>query len=66
MNLWAAHLDPINFHNPLAFIPERWMKVTPPEFRDDDKTAFRPFSIGPRDCIGKKLVPRSDTSVLSC
>ncbi|KAI0451348.1 isotrichodermin C-15 hydroxylase [Xylaria acuta] len=55
MNLWAAYRDPINFHRPLEFIPERWVKETPPEFLNDDKTVFKPFSVGPRDCIGKNL-----------
>ncbi|KAI3325720.1 isotrichodermin C-15 hydroxylase [Xylariaceae sp. AK1471] len=55
MNLWAAYRDPINFHKPLEFIPERWMKETPAEFLNDDKTVFKPFSVGPRDCIGKNL-----------
>ncbi|KAI0855789.1 cytochrome P450 ClCP1 [Xylaria cubensis] len=55
VNLWAAYRDPTNFHKPLEFIPERWMKDTPPEFMDDDKTVFKPFSVGPRDCIGKNL-----------
>ncbi|KAI0467683.1 isotrichodermin C-15 hydroxylase [Xylaria cf. heliscus] len=55
LNLWAAYRDPINFHRPLEFIPERWMKEAAPEFLNDDKTVFKPFSIGPRDCIGKNL-----------
>ncbi|KAI0188626.1 isotrichodermin C-15 hydroxylase [Xylaria flabelliformis] len=55
VNLWAAYRDPTNFHRALEFIPERWMKDTPPEFLNDDKTVFKPFSVGPRDCIGKNL-----------
>ncbi|KAI1738672.1 isotrichodermin C-15 hydroxylase [Xylaria scruposa] len=55
VNLWAAFRDPTNFHRPLEFIPERWLKDTPPEFLKDDKTVFKPFSFGPRDCIGKNL-----------
>ncbi|KAJ8124646.1 hypothetical protein O1611_g8994 [Lasiodiplodia mahajangana] len=55
MNLWAAGRDPVNFHRPLEFIPERWMEDACPEFRKDDKAAFKPFSTGPRDCIGKNL-----------
>jgi cytochrome P450 len=56
MNLWAAHRDPINFRKPEEFIPERWMRDASAEFLDDDKNVFKPFSVGPRDCIGKKLV----------
>ncbi|KAI0412481.1 isotrichodermin C-15 hydroxylase [Xylaria grammica] len=55
MNLWAAGRDPANFHKPLEFIPERWMEDALPEFQNDDKAAFKPFSVGPRDCIGKNL-----------
>ncbi|KAI0110936.1 isotrichodermin C-15 hydroxylase [Nemania sp. FL0031] len=55
MNLWAAGRDPINFHRPLEFIPERWMEGALPDFQKDDKAAFKPFSTGPRDCIGKNL-----------
>lgn len=54
MNLWAMYRDPTNFHRPLEFIPERWLKDAPPEFENDDKACFKPFSVGPRDCIGKK------------
>jgi cytochrome P450 len=54
MNLWAAHRDPINFHRPLEFIPERWLKDAPAEFDGDDRAVFKPFSLGPRDCLGKK------------
>ncbi|KAI0424468.1 isotrichodermin C-15 hydroxylase [Xylaria sp. FL1042] len=54
MNLWAAGQDLVNFHRPLKFIPERWMDDTLPEFQNDDKAVFKPFSVGPRDYIGKK------------
>lgn len=54
MNLWAAHRDPANFHRPLDFIPERWLKDAPAEFDGDDRTVFKPFSLGPRDCLGKQ------------
>ncbi|KAH8202933.1 hypothetical protein TruAng_002879 [Truncatella angustata] len=55
MNLWAANRDPNNFYRPLELIPERWMKAAPPEFHNDDKAVLKPFSTGPRDCIGKNL-----------
>ncbi|KAF5520707.1 Cytochrome P450 monooxygenase aclL [Colletotrichum aenigma] len=54
MNLWAANRSAENFHRPLEFIPERWVKDAPVEFRQDDRNAMRPFSVGPRDCLGKK------------
>jgi cytochrome P450 len=54
MNLWAAHHSSENFHRPTEFLPERWMENAPAEFHQDDRAVFHPFSIGPRDCLGKK------------
>lgn len=54
MNLWAANRSHRNFHRPLESVPERWMKDAPVEFHKDDKGVLKPFSIGPRDCLGKK------------
>ncbi|KAI0391131.1 isotrichodermin C-15 hydroxylase [Xylariaceae sp. FL0594] len=56
MNLWAAGRDPANFHRPLDFVPDRWLEEGyRPEFGHDDHSVFKPFSVGPRDCIGKNL-----------
>lgn len=48
----------MNFQNPLRFVPERWIEDSPeyPDYANDRKKAFEPFSTGPRNCIGKKLV----------
>lgn len=54
VNIWAAHRSPANFHRPTEFLPERWLSDAVGEFEGDDKAAFKPFSVGPRDCIGKK------------
>jgi cytochrome P450 len=46
------------YHNPNFwvqaedFIPERWLGD--PKFQNDKRDAFQPFSVGPRNCIGKK------------
>lgn len=56
MNFWAANRSANNFHRPQEFLPERWLKDAPTEFRDDNKSVLKPFSIGPRDCLGKKYV----------
>lgn len=53
MNLWAANRTSRNFHRPEEFLPERWLKECPPEFLNDDRAVAKPFSFGPRDCIGK-------------
>ncbi|PHH88684.1 hypothetical protein CDD83_7197 [Cordyceps sp. RAO-2017] len=50
---WAVYHDPAHFGQPEAFIPERWLGDT--RFDNDKREAFQPFSVGPRDCIGKKL-----------
>ncbi|KAI0024058.1 cytochrome P450 [Xylariomycetidae sp. FL0641] len=65
MNLLAAHRDPANFHRPLEFLPERWVKEMPAEFEKDDKAVFKPFSIGPRDCLGKTLAWAEMRMILS-
>ncbi|KAH6680155.1 cytochrome P450 [Halenospora varia] len=50
---WCAHHSPTNFKDPDSFIPERWLKGT--GYDDDQKLAHRPFSLGPRGCIGKDM-----------
>ncbi|KAF7588622.1 hypothetical protein BBP40_005460 [Aspergillus hancockii] len=54
MNLWAANRSTLNFHRPNDMVPERWIKPCPPEFQGDDRDTVKPFSVGPRDCLGKK------------
>ncbi|KAB5575427.1 cytochrome P450 [Coniochaeta sp. 2T2.1] len=46
----ATGRDPSVFTNPEAYYPDRWLDATP-EMRD----MSRPFSYGPRNCIGKHL-----------
>ncbi|OAA64113.1 cytochrome P450 3A17 [Akanthomyces lecanii RCEF 1005] len=56
---WATFRNPENFHLPEKFIPERWLSDSHPRYDDrfakDNKSVFKPFSHGPRDCIGKNL-----------
>lgn len=48
MSSWVTQRDSRNFHNPLAFRPERWIEGPPVEgFR------YFPFGGGPRRCIGQ-------------
>lgn len=44
-----------NFGRSLDFCPERYLDKVDSEFTNDKRKAFRPFSVGPRDCIGKNL-----------
>ncbi|KAH7126340.1 cytochrome P450 [Dactylonectria estremocensis] len=50
---WSTYHDPANFTLPDEFIPERWLGD--PRFANDKVEAFKPFSVGPRNCIGKNL-----------
>jgi len=54
INLWAAHRSAANFHRPAEFLPERWLETPPEQFHTDDRAVFHPFSVGPRDCLGKR------------
>lgn len=51
----AAYLSPRNFHDPLTFAPERWLAAAPAQFTNDNRSVFQPFSVGPRNCIGRNL-----------
>ncbi|KAH8430180.1 cytochrome P450 [Aspergillus melleus] len=56
---WAAYHSEENFCEPDSFNPERWLPQDHPYYDDrfstDNKAAFKPFSTGSRDCIGKNL-----------
>ncbi|KAH9879749.1 hypothetical protein J1614_001772, partial [Plenodomus biglobosus] len=56
---WAVNHNARNFALPEAFRPERWLSPDhpfyDPQFITDKKSAFEPFSFGPRNCIGKNL-----------
>jgi cytochrome P450 len=41
-----------NWTEPDSFVPERW--IDNQLYPNDDKAAFAPFSLGPRNCIGRK------------
>ena len=55
----AAYHSSRNFYEPKSFHPERWLPEhqqdpTSPFF-NDNREVFRPFSDGPRNCIGRNL-----------
>ncbi|TGO41152.1 hypothetical protein BHYA_0025g00010 [Botrytis hyacinthi] len=56
---WATFRNPENFTDPDSFRPERWLPPTHPRYSTryakDNLACFKPFSHGPRDCIGKNL-----------
>jgi cytochrome P450 len=49
---WSSCHDPANFKNPDEFLPERWIEAS---YSSDNKKALQPFSVGPRNCIGRNL-----------
>jgi cytochrome P450 len=51
----AAYRSSRRFYQPMTFAPERWLPEAPEQFASDDKAVFQPFSVGPRNCIGKNL-----------
>jgi cytochrome P450 len=51
----ASYRSSHNFHEPMTFAPERWLPDAPVQFANDNKAVFQPFSVGPRNCIGRNL-----------
>ncbi|KAL2867503.1 cytochrome P450 [Aspergillus lucknowensis] len=50
---FAACRSAANFHRPDEFLPQRWQGLG--EFANDRHEVSQPFSIGPRNCIGRQL-----------
>ncbi|KFY12419.1 hypothetical protein V492_03889 [Pseudogymnoascus sp. VKM F-4246] len=53
VNNWSTYHSEANFREPNSFIPERFLDD--PRFASDNKKALQPFSLGPRNCVGKNL-----------
>jgi cytochrome P450 len=49
----AAYDSPLNFRSPKSFTPERWLPQSEAFYSGDQKAVVQPFSLGPRDCLGK-------------
>jgi hypothetical protein len=43
-----------HFRDPYSFVPERWLGDE--RYKTDNRSTLQPFSYGPRNCIGKRLV----------
>ena len=59
VSLLNIHVRPENFNLPKEFHPERFLAPDDPRyeatFQSDCLDAFKPFSTGPRNCIGSRL-----------
>lgn len=53
MHQAATYWSSTNFRNPKSFVPERWLGD--PEYSQDNREAFQPFSVGPRNCLGMNV-----------
>ncbi|KIW86126.1 hypothetical protein Z517_01520 [Fonsecaea pedrosoi CBS 271.37] len=51
---WTSHHNPKYFADPDLFVPERFLG-TDPRYANDNLAMMEPFSVGPRNCIGKNL-----------
>ncbi|KAL9007716.1 MAG: hypothetical protein Q9180_009591, partial [Flavoplaca navasiana] len=59
---YASFRSPLNFSspNPDTFDPSRWLAPfpndnNPPPKQGGSNSAFNPFSLGPRNCLGRNL-----------
>ncbi|KAJ5622389.1 hypothetical protein N7528_005621 [Penicillium herquei] len=50
---YASYHSASNFTFPHDFLPERWLGQDP-RFSADKKEVLQPFSLGPRNCLGRK------------
>ncbi|KKK15075.1 hypothetical protein AOCH_003943 [Aspergillus ochraceoroseus] len=55
MAFFSAFHSKDNFAEPDSFIPERWLDGIDPKFAFDNRDVMQPFSIGPRNCLGRNL-----------
>ncbi|KAF1913764.1 cytochrome P450 [Ampelomyces quisqualis] len=50
---WPMYYSDTIFRDPKSFVPERW--TGDERYARDERAAFQPFSVGPRDCLGKNM-----------
>lgn len=65
----STYRNPDHFADSEEFHPERWLPPTHalynPKYAGDNRDVFKPFSVGPRDCVGKNLARAEMTVVAS-
>jgi len=52
---FAAYRSATHWIDPLAFAPERWLEGGQGRYAADRRDVFKPFSHGPRNCVGQSL-----------
>jgi cytochrome P450 len=62
---YAIYRNPDNFCNPDSYVPERWLADCPERYKNDRRSAFQPFHVGPRSCIAQNLVYFEARSVMA-
>jgi cytochrome P450 len=66
---YTIHHNPAYYPDPFSYMPIRWLPDTAPKQLADKadlaRSAFCPFSIGPRGCIGKGLAYVELTTTLA-
>ena len=60
---WAAYHNESNFRDPYNFAPERWLGDE--LYAKDNRDVFQPFSIGPRNCLGRSLANMETRLILA-
>ncbi|KAK1523968.1 benzoate 4-monooxygenase cytochrome P450 [Colletotrichum costaricense] len=59
-DLYTIQRSPEYFADPANFRPERWLDgAEDTEFKGDNRTAYRPFLIGSRACIGREMAQQN-------
>lgn len=61
---WVTHRLPEYFPRPMEFLPERWL-AREGEPLHPPKNAYRPFELGPRNCIGQELAQLEIRAILA-
>lgn len=51
----ALHRNPAYWKRPNDFLPDRWLTTNPDDDLHPVKGAYRPFELGPQNCIGQNL-----------
>ncbi|CAK7223791.1 hypothetical protein SBRCBS47491_005329 [Sporothrix bragantina] len=62
---FAMHHNPALWPRPKEYIPERWLTTDPNDPLHPVRNAYRPFELGPRNCIGQHLAMTEMTMVLA-